>query len=515
MERAAIFFLAELERAKGGGLILKQPEEKLAFIVEGIYPFWLVPWKKRNLLFDGLGKTSHTFAYTPIPDAKSFMEDAERSSKDLETYISFLSENLNYFQQPSAKKETVLSGLIADASILSEFSSRISEAKELETPLTDMLYLSPTINESSISSMTLEIENVKTALKDEVELLYKSMKFLNKQTQDFIKELNGQIKATKEEFNKQIMELEGVTKSKVKKINEEFDEKTKKLAKEFEKKILPMQREKVKLEKAKEQMQDKIERYKIDAKTCAAKKDAMGEKRWKEKIAQGKREISEIEKQIKNVEKEIEKLEENRSEETFKLKSEWEAKVSEAKKDLLELEATRDAKIGIFKQKIENLESLTSAITEKIDKTAKARTSNLNEIENLGIEQKQRTMTLVYVPFYLACYQFELKNRYVLFPPSAANSIGLTAKIKGALGMAKIKQLLTPRFEALTAFLGRIPSLIGQNPAFEREVFEVGDKFNILKRSAIREKIGTALKQFMEEGWLSEKDYENFIQKLA
>ena len=56
--------------------------------------------------------------------------------------------------------------------------------------------------------------------------------------------------------------------------------------------------------------------------------------------------------------------------------------------------------------------------------------------------------------------------------------------------------------------------LIGQNVAFEREIFEAGNKLSILKRSAVREKIGTALKQFLEEGWLSEKDYENFIQSL-
>jgi len=43
MEKAAIFCFAELERTKEGGLILKHPAEKLAFIAEGCYPFWLIP----------------------------------------------------------------------------------------------------------------------------------------------------------------------------------------------------------------------------------------------------------------------------------------------------------------------------------------------------------------------------------------------------------------------------------------------------------------------------------------
>jgi DNA repair exonuclease SbcCD ATPase subunit len=515
MEVAAIFCFAELERAKGGGLILKQPEEKLAFIVEGTYPFWLVPWKKRNLLFDGLGKTSHTFVYASIPDVKSFMENAETSSRDLETYISFLSENLNYFQQPSTKKELVTRGLIADASLINEFSSHISEAQEPKTPLTEILKLEPAIDKSSLSSAIQEVENIKAMLKEEVQVLYKSMKLLNGQTQNFAKELRGQIKAVKEEFDKQIKEQQAITKSKVKSINEGFDEKIKGLAKDFERKLLPLQKEKIKLEKAEERLKNKIERYKLDAKTCAAKKDFVGERKWKEKISQNKREISEIEKKIKNVKTEIDKLEESKSEENFRLRSELEAKINEAKKDLFELEAARDAKIEVYNQKMEKIEGLTLAITEKINKVAKMRTASLSEIENLGMEQKQRTMTLAYMPFYIVCYQFDLKNRYVLFPPSTVNSISFSAKIKGALGMVKIKQLLTPRFEALKRFLSRVPSMIGQNPAFEREIFEAGNRLNLLKHGATKERIGAALKRFMEEGWLSEKDYENFIHKLG
>ncbi|MEM3578022.1 MAG: hypothetical protein QXX51_06150 [Candidatus Bathyarchaeia archaeon] len=515
MEKAAIFCFAELERAKGGGLILKQPEEKLAFIVESAYPFWVVPWKKRSLLFDGLGKASCNFAYAVLPDAKSFMEGVERSSKDLETFISFLSENLNYFQYPSVKKELTLNGLIADVGVLSEFSSHFSEAKELEKPLADVLKLPLTMDESRISSVVQEIENIKASFKEEIEVLYDGMKFLNKQAQTFTRELHKQMKATKEEFGKKIKEQEAITKSKVRGINEEFNEKVKKLAKDFEKSLFPLQKEKIKLEKAKEQLQNRIERYNVDAKTCASKKDAVGERKWKEKIAQSKKEISELEKRIKNVKAEIEKLEGNKSEETFKLKSLWENRVNEAKRDLLELEVTRDAKVEFLKQKVESLGNLTFAVTEKIDKTAKARMANLNELENLGMEQRQRATTLVYVPFYMACYQFELKSRYVIFPPSFANSIGLTAKIKGALGMAKIKQLLTPRFDALTQLLGKLPVLVGQNAAFEREIFEEGSRLNILKRSTIREKIAAALKQFRDEGWFSEKEYESFSQNLA
>lgn len=515
MEKAAIFCLAELERTKGGGLILRQPEEKMVFIAEYAYPFWLVPWENRNLLFDGLRTKSHTFKYAPFTDVKIFIENAKGSARDLETYINFLSESINYFQQPQNKKEIVLEWLITDANINKEFELLVSEAQEFGASSIDMAKLNMAIEETEISSIIQEIANLKAEFREEIGTLYEGIEFLSKKTYIFVKEIRGQIKGIKEEFDEKIKEQKIVVKSKVNCINEAFDEEIKQLAKNFEKQLLPLKKEKIKLEKTREQLQNKIERYKIEEKTCASEKDVVGERKWKEKIAEGKKEKSEIEKQIRSVKTEIGKLGENKSAETFKLRSKWEMEINEAKKDLLELEAARDARIEFYEQKIERLKSLTSTINDKIDKMAKMRTADLSELENMGMKQKLRTATLVYVPFYMACYQRKLKNRYAIFPPSEANSISFLAKIKGALGMAKIKQLLVPRFEAITIFLEKIPLLIEQDAAFEREMFEIGEKFNILKRSTVKEKIDAALKEFKNEGWLSEKDYENLSQRLA
>ncbi|UCD26802.1 MAG: hypothetical protein JSV75_01380, partial [Candidatus Bathyarchaeota archaeon] len=44
MEIATIFYLAESNREKGEGHILKKTDEKLVFIAEACYPIWLVPW---------------------------------------------------------------------------------------------------------------------------------------------------------------------------------------------------------------------------------------------------------------------------------------------------------------------------------------------------------------------------------------------------------------------------------------------------------------------------------------
>ena len=512
MERAALYCFAELEREKGGGLILRKPEEKLVFLAEFCYPLWLIPWSRLSLLFDGLKTTTHTLTYRSIPNVKTFIENAQRGSKTLETYMAFLSDNINYFQVSSDEKAMAIDALIVQSDFLNEFDLYLFQAKEIETLSSETVFLQPAIDESTISSITQELENLKLDFKEDVDILYESMKLLNKTTRNFVKTISSKIKTIKEEFGEEIKKQESIITPKVNRLNEEYDEQITKLTNDFEKQLLPVQKEKVKHEKTKEQTLNKIERCKIEAKTCAVNKDVVGERKWKEKANEGKKELSEIEAKIKELEGKMKEIEESRSLETFKLRSEWEAKLKEARKDLLELESSRDAKIQIHKQEIEKLEKLTLTIIEQIDKMAKMREGKLAEFEKLGIEQKQKKNVLIYMPFYLVCYKSQSKRRYVLFPPSVANSISLLAKLKGALGKAKVKQLLVPRFKTITAFLNNFPALIERDAVFEREISETSDKADMLKTSVIREQIVNGLKRLKNEGWLSEKEYEAFAK---
>ncbi len=54
VEAAAVFAAAEFERSKGGGLITRQPEEKLVVLSKIGYPLWLFPKNDLTFVFDGL-----------------------------------------------------------------------------------------------------------------------------------------------------------------------------------------------------------------------------------------------------------------------------------------------------------------------------------------------------------------------------------------------------------------------------------------------------------------------------
>jgi len=515
MEKAAIFCSAELERNKGGGLILKQQPEKTVFLAKIGYPLWLIPWAEMNLLFDGLANTAHHLAYKTVPDVKAFRENMERSAKTLEAYADFLANNVNYFQPSGNKKEAVLNGLVTDPNMLNEFSMYLSEASQTENPSTETATLMPTVEESVISSEILELDNLKSAFREDTNALYTTLKLLNKTTNSFARLIRGKIKADREEFQEKITKEECIAKPKVNQIRDDYDEKITQLTKSFEKQALPLHQEKVKLEKLQEQLLGKTEHCKIEIKTAKNSKNTVSERKWKEKLDENKKELSETKKRGKEAETRIKETEDQRQVEIFRLRSESEAKTNEAMKTVLELEAARDAQIEIHKQETDKLKQLTSTIIEQIDRNAKMRETDLAGFEKLGIRQKRESSALVFVPFYLVCYQSESKRRYALFPPSVANSVGLSIKLKGALGKAKIKDFLTPRFKTMTQFLNLFPTFLGQNAVLERETVENGARVDMLKSATALESARSGLEQLKTEGWFSDKEYGTFKQMLA
>lgn len=515
MEKAAIFCLEELERNKGGGLILKQPPEKAVFLAQAGYPFWLALWGEHSLIFDGLAITTHRLVHTDIPDVKDFAESLERSVKSQETFMDFLSDKASYFEQSGRQNETKFNGLVTDPELLNEFGVYLAEAKQVEALSSDMAALSPMLDESAVSSATQQLDGLKRKFQEDLDTLYASIKSVNKFTNNWVKITRDKIKTIQEEFRGQIRKQEDIVKPKLKLIREEYDEQITQLARNFEKRILPVRKEKVRLEKLQDQTLSKIERCKIEIKTTKAGKNAAGEKKWKEKLEENKKELSDIKKRIKEAGAKLKESEDQKSVEILRLRSENEAKIREARKDIVELEATRDAKIQVHEQEIEKLNEQTSTLIGQIDRIAKLREANLFTFEKLGIKQKLKTNALVFVPFYMAHYQSESKRRYALFPPSSVNSAGFLVKLRGALGGARIKHLMVPRFKTLSSFLGQFLTVIEKNAALERETREKLAEANLLKSKSTLESARNGLEQLNAEGWFSEKEYEAFKQMLT
>ena len=517
LEVAAVFSLAELDRVKGGGFFSKRPEEKILFITKIGYPLWVFPWSETALIFDGLNRSKYTLSYAVVPDAKDFIENLKRGAKTHETHMAFLSDHINYFQTQVTENKVEITGLITDSEFLSEFDSYRHEAKAIEVRPPDSGLISPIIDKSTISSILQELMRLHSSFKKDVEGLNQCIKFINEASQHYIKVLRSKAKAIKEEFDVKINAQEALIEPKVNRLKEQYDYKLIQSKKSFDKERLPIQKTKVKLEKSKERALEKIEKYKLEAKSCAERDNYVGEDKWKGKANETKKELSEIEDQLKNTEKELEDLEERKSLEIFNLRSELEAKTKEAQQPLLDLESSRDAEVLICQQEIEELETQTKLILDQVGRTVKLRETSIENFAKLGIKRdaELKGISLFYVPFYIACYEVNSKKRYLFLPPSEANTYGFSTKLKSALGKAKIKQLLVSRFELINSLMDTLQVLAHQNAVFETEMKEMGEKTNILNTSSTREGIRKGLGYIRKEGWISEKEHQELSQKIA
>lgn len=509
MELAAVFSVAELNRRKRRRLLLRRNREKIAFVAKMGYPLWMFPFQTDVLLFDGLNVFNRSFPYTQMSNVRDFADELEESCRARETYAAFLASHNDYFAKSAKETNHPLGGLISDVGFLSEMDSYRREADKMETPPAHLCLLSSKTDESRLETTTREIEGLQVSFQNDVKDLNASIQLLEKTFQTFHKELHDNVKAVKDEFALKIKTEEATTAPKVKALRDDYDQKTIELAKNFANQQLPLHTEKLKLKKTVEETEEKITQYNLKAKASGESEDALAKERWKQQIKDTKQELSTTEKQLKNAEKALEDMEKNRVNEASRLKLELENGIKEARKNIVDLEASRDAKILMIRQEMDGLEKQTKLVTEQIGTTVKLREASLAQLGNLHLKpfSEELNKALVYVPFYVMCYSAKTSRRYLVLPPSIVGTIDISTKLKGALGKARVKSLLLPRFKNITSLAENIQELIRENTAFELELKELGDQNNILATSATWEDIEQGLLSLKEQGWLSDKDY--------
>ena len=515
MELAAVFSVAELGRRKGGGMILRRSKENIAFLSKVGYPLWLFPFSKSVLVFDGLCISDYSLPYAQISNVKTFMDSLQTSSKTSDAYLAFLADHSDYFAKSTGEQNLPLKSLISDSDFLSEVGLYLLEATKMGEQPEYLGLLSSLMDESRLFHITNEMASLRTTFEQDLEALSTSAQLLGKATQTFLKELHDEVKTVKEEFAGKIGEEEAIVMPKAAVLREQYNQKIVELAKDIEQQKLPLHTEKLKLEKARDEIKDKITQLNMNEKAVAESNDVLVRQRWKQDLKDAKQGLSELEDQLKNKEIVIEDLEKKRSSAALGLKSELEDGVKEARKNLVELEASRDAKVLIIRQEIVELEKRSKLVSDQIGRVVKLREANITQFAKISMKPRSEELNkaLVYVPFYLVCYTSGTNKRYLVLPPSMVGSIDISTKLKGALGRARIKSFLVPRFKEIASLAGFIKEQSGKNSTFEMELNDLGAKNHILAMKSTQDEIEKGLLNLKDQGWLSDKDYGSIVAR--
>ena len=514
MEMAAIFYLAESDRKKGEGRILKKPAEKLIFVAEACYPIWLFPWRGRTLLFDGLGVTKHTLSYDILPDIQAFNNDIHGSSKTREAYSVALSQNASYFQNFAGKEEKTIEGFITDTDFIQDFVAYLSEVEEIEKPVTAKAVLSPTIGESEISASIEELSDLRARLEGDIKNLGKSMKLLSIRTTEQVKTLREELKEIRKKFDQKIEKVKPRVTGRTQQIQERYDEEITRISKRFERQLRPLHKDRVKFEKMQERLTAEIDRCEAEIKSCRLRKDEGAEVQWSQKHEKTRKKLPTLEKNIRDIDRRIEDVETAKKLEISKRRTKRDTRIEEAMKVLRELEASREARIRMKQQEMTSLKDMTSSIINQMKELVESKKAALNEFDRICTPRRRREYALVYLPLYFVCYETELKKRYVVYPPSIVGSMGILTKLKGVFGVTKMKSFLQPRSKVIAALLDQLVILTGENPVFEKEINDAGIKANILRTTDLRIGIKRGLGELRDEKWISESELQSFSKLI-
>jgi hypothetical protein len=515
MEMAAIFYLAERDRKKGEGRVLKKPEEKLAFIAETCYPVWLIPWRGRTLIFDGLEFTNPSISYDVLPDVKAFENDVQASSKSREAYVAALSQNASYFQNFAGKEGKTIEGLITNPNFTQDLIDYLQDAESIRKGATTKAILSPLLDESEVSASIDKLSELRDTVEEEIKTLSRSMKLLSKETRGQVKALNAEMKETIKEFDQRIKKLKPKVMTKIKKIQESRDEEITRISKKYDRKLRALHQNKVRTERTLERLSTDIERIEADIKGCRENKDEAGEFQLTQQLDEIKKKLPVLDKKIKDINREIEDVEDAKKIKVARARTKPDDRVEEAMKALRDIEAAKEARTRLEQQELADLEEKTSSIIKQIDEMIKEKEAALNEIDSIGAQERRRKNALVYLPVYFICYETEVGKRYVVHPPSYVGSMGIKTKLKGVFGAGKMKSFIQSRSPSIATLIDRLVDLTQENPVFETEITEAGTKANILRTKELQAGIKKGLTELRAEGWISENELEILNKELV
>ena len=502
MEMAVAFIIAESDRKKSEGMILKKPPEQLAFLTKSCYPIWLVPWKGKTLVFDALGVSARTLLYDVLPEVRTFANDIQGSATTRQAYSAALQDYLHYFETVKRVEEKTMLGLITGTGFLQDFQLYLSESEEVEQSEIEVC-LTPIIDEAALSSSLSELSELRATLDGEIQSLREAMRLVNTTTKQHVDAIRVELKKMQADLNERIAEAKSSAMEGIRQIQEKYDARILKTSQRFERQIESLHQERTKLEKAEERAIGKIERCDVEIQSSKAQKDSGGEKRWKDEKETWKREASTLKKSIEALDKQIGQTESQKKTEIANVRTEFDTESEEAMKDVRELEATRESKTKLSQQEAKTMEDSTSMILSQLDILTKKKRAALEELDVVGMKEQRRNTVLVHTPFYLACLRTQARRKYIVYPPSIASSMKTTTKLKGMFGLSKLGSLFQPRSKALSNVLNQVVTLADRDPVFEKDLYDAGIQASILKSADSRERILKGLGVLRNEGWVS------------
>jgi hypothetical protein len=501
-EIASAVCLTEFQRRKTG--FLRDTAEKTEFLSKLHYPLWLVPFEDSCLIIDGLATSTHNCTFKEPANTGLFVEELKKHSAIPQEFTVALSTQAKNAEKIAATVNVPLKALIADKELLKFFPDYLKSSVVFSSD--KMVFVPSGIDEGTAVAARDAVSNCLRRIEANAKGLQYALEVLTEEVEFHKRMLLTEVELLKAKCEAEAESLKPEVERNIEQLKSKQDTAAAKVLKDTEKKAAALEK--------------KHEKYMRKLQGLGQRKEARGKRSASRRAYQSytlekyDREISDAKKEIRANDSLIDEARKEGSKSVKKLEEEFcsAAALEEAK--IKKLNSAYEAKIGERKKQSAAMASETAAITKSF-------TSLIDEIkraasvfkEQIAVNWKLDTPTLVCVPVYVAGYVKDSEERYNLFSPvTISEDAGVLQGLRKILTLTsepRLKRLMRPASNELQELLSASVIKRMQNAeTFKQNITSLCRVNNLLERDDFERTLSEGLTEAEQKRWLTAEEAE-------
>jgi hypothetical protein len=511
MEIAAILFLAQRKRRKGS--LFDAEPQKISFLSKLGYPLWAAPWENDVLITDGLGFFSSTVTTQVLADLALFIDDVERGATVREQFRSTLKKHKKTFSDLAKTIDVRVDALIIETELLSSVLEHVKETVSLESKQNSAAaLLSPKLNLDAAVQSTRHVIQLHRQTESDVAGLEYARNLLEETMQLHEEMILREVEIARETFEAEIAKLRPPIERKVDQLFQERDVRLAKMNRVAGKQLRAKEKER----DSRERELQKLELSKADfvkkREARRQKRDKTGVAYWEGRIRDNEKKVEEVKARIRALADFIEETRRQNEANAEKIRHGYQALIDQERRGIMDIEAQRDKSVEARRMEAEALELEANQIVAQIEDLTNRKRGEAEKLKRLAIPWQFDNVTLLCVPFYLACYRTGNKFRFEIFPPlrviSSKGALKTLIRTLGSFRSASnINLLLQPRSKSISKMLDFVlKEKIKSDKSFLETLTKMGTQSNILERQNLKEMLIQGVTELKAEGWITQKD---------
>jgi len=511
MEATAILLLAEARRRKRG--LFGTAPAKLVSVSKLHYPLWAVPWANQFLIVDALAVSPSTIAKLQLPNITGFIEDVERGASVRELFRNAIEKHAKTFSDYAEKLDVQVDALLIDKTLLSDLSDYVQEALSSKSDAKSPITLVPLkFDVKSAGEITRKMQSLHVQVRSETASLVYAKNLLEEITKRHEQMILKEANVLREVYEAQIDELKPLIERRTDDLLKERDTRIAKMSKIAQSGMNVKEREKGRRERELQKLVLSKADFVRKREARRRRHDKIGEAHWEHRIRANEKRIGEVKAKTQALAELIEKARAQNEADTEKLRQGYQWLIDQERQKVTDIEYHRDEALETKRKEIEALKLGTGQIASQLQELTAGKEKEAEELRTLAVSSQFDDITLLCLPFYLACYQTEETTQFHVFPPVKVRSLeGVLGAIRRKLGgirtVHKVKLFMQPRSKALSKMLDfAIKEKVKSDKAFSESLREAAVSNSILLKGNFKEILIRGMADLKAEGWIAQKE---------